>query len=146
MNKITIWNSWYYRWSTLVDSWYKLSSKHGVMLEIQSQAWTEEPIIKSWHHLQWWKEPSWSHNPQSDTASEEHLKIVFRILTTFTKLLPYSLFVITHFMSSWRPTASQYTHQQVVTTFRELIQYSNERGSTHIFCMVSHSANIEGVW
>jgi len=35
-------------------------------------------------------------------------------------------------MCSWKPTASQYAHQQVVKTIGDAIVYCNEQGSTHI--------------
>jgi len=53
------------------------------MTEIRSPTWTEEPIIKSSHCPRRWKQPSSSHNPQSDITSEEHLKILLRILSTY---------------------------------------------------------------
>ena len=61
------------------------------MAVIQRQAWPENPIIKSSHRPQRWKEPSSSSNPQSDITSEEHLKILLRILST-KSLIITSLF------------------------------------------------------
>jgi hypothetical protein len=60
-------------------------------------------------------------------------------------LPPYFLSVNTHYMSSWRPTHSQYAHRRVVATLRVLIHYYNERGLTHISQVLSYSAIIEGV-
>ena len=54
------------------------------MTESRRQAWPEAPIIKSSHRPRRWKEPSSSSNPQSDITSEEHLKILLRILSTKT--------------------------------------------------------------
>ena len=39
-------------------------------------------LYKNSHFPQQWKEPSSSSNPQSDSTSEEHLKILLRILST----------------------------------------------------------------
>jgi hypothetical protein len=50
-----------------------------------------------------------------------------------------------HYMSSWKPSHSQYTHQRVIGTFGDLITYHNEQGVTHISQVHSYSASIEGV-
>ena len=84
MNTITWGNSWHYRRSTSVVPKDKLSSNNGVMMESRRQAWPEAPIIKSSRRPRRWKEPSSSSNPQSDITSEEHLKILLRILSTKT--------------------------------------------------------------
>jgi hypothetical protein len=87
MNTITKGISWQYQWGTQVVLGDKLSSKNGVMTEYRRQAWPEELIIKSSHRPRRWKEPSSSSNPQSDITSEEHLKILLRIVsTTITSL------------------------------------------------------------
>jgi hypothetical protein len=81
MKTITMGNSWHHQWSTSVVSGDKLSSKNGVMTEIERQPWPEEPIIKSSHRPRRWEEPSSSSNAHSDITSEEHLKILLRILS-----------------------------------------------------------------
>jgi len=48
-------------------------------------------------------------------------------------------------MSSWRPTHSQYTHQQIFTTFGDLISYFNEMHLTHISQELLESAIIDRV-
>jgi len=84
MNTITWGNSWHYRRSTSVVPEDKLSSNNGVITESQRQAWPEAPIIKSSRRPRRWKEPSSSNKPQSDITSEEHLKILLKILSTKT--------------------------------------------------------------
>jgi len=48
-------------------------------------------------------------------------------------------------MSSSKLTHSQQTHQGVIATFGDLIEYYNKRGSTHISRALWYSAIIEGV-
>jgi hypothetical protein len=92
MNTITTGNLCHYQWSTPVAARDKLSSNHGVMTENQRQAWPEELNITSSHRPRWWEEPSLSSNPQSDITREEHLKILFRTLSTLFKITSlYSL-------------------------------------------------------
>ena len=116
MNTITWGNSWHYRRSTSVASEDKLSSNNCVMTEIRRQAWPEVPIIKSSRCPRRWKEQSSSSNPQSDITSEEHLKILFRILSTKTfpitslnHLHEYALYVFveTNCLSICTPTTRQ---------------------------------------
>ena len=133
MNTITKGNSWDYQRGTSVAPEDKLWSNNGVMTESRRQALPEAPIIKSSHCLRRWREPSSSSNPQSDITSEEHLKILLRILsTTSSRWLLYSIFVNTPCMCSWKPTASQYAHQCHVGTIGDAILFCNERGLTHI--------------
>jgi len=102
------------------------------MTESWRQAWPEATIIKSSHCPRRGKEPSSSSNPQSDITSEEHLKILLRILSIPLQLSLYSRFVNTPCMCSWKPTASQYAHQRLVGTIGDTILYCKEQGLTHI--------------
>jgi len=55
------------------------------------------------------------------------------------------MYVNTLCMNLWNPTHSQYIHQRVVATFRDLIPYYKEQGFTHISCILLYLAVIEGV-
>jgi len=124
MNTITKGNSWHYQWSTPVVSGDKLSNNNGVMTENQSQTWTEDPIIKSSHCPRQWKESSSSSNPQSDITSEEHLKILLRILSTFkiTSLFSLREFALYEFVEtntfSVRTTEGRRTFQRSHTVLQ----------------------------
>jgi len=86
MNTITKGNSWRNHEGIPVDSCDKQSNSDGVRTESWGQAWPEGPIIKSSHRLWRWEELSSCTNPQSDIISEEHLKILLRILPIITKI------------------------------------------------------------
>jgi len=61
-------------------------------------------------------------------------------------LLPYFTYVNILDMCLNMLTKSQYAHQKIAPTFRSLVYYYNERGSTHISLMLSYSTHIEGVY
>ena len=48
-------------------------------------------------------------------------------------------------MCSWKPTASQFAHQQVVKTICDAIVYCNEQGLTHISPHYSFLAIINNI-
>lgn len=145
MNTITKGNSWHYQGSTLVDCWDKLWSKSGVMTENRRHAWPEDPNINSSHHPRRWEEPRSTTNPPSDTTIEEHPNILLRILSTYSQVLPSITFVHMLYMSSWKPIHSQFAHQSVIATVRDLILYHHEQGFTHISRVPLYSAIIAGV-
>jgi len=105
MNKLMKENSWHYQTSTSVGSGDKLSSKNMDITEIRSLTSTEGPIITSSHRSWRWKESTSSINPQSDIPSEEHLKILFRILsikiTSLIHTRDWSIYAWTSVHTSW---------------------------------------------
>jgi len=111
MTTITKGNSWQHQWNTSAVSGDTRSSNNGVMMRDRRQAWPDAPIIQSSHHPRWWEQPSSSSNPQPDITSEEHLKTLSRILSTWVKnfsrfhLSEFALyeFVETHTFSACTP-------------------------------------------
>jgi len=94
-----------------------------------------------------WEEPSSGSNSQSDTTSEEHLKMLSGILSiNLSKLLRYFTSVNMPCMCSNRPAPSHYTHTKVIKLFGDFVFYYNKHSSTHISQIPSYLTVIEGIW
>jgi len=110
------------------------------------QSWACEKTIKYSGRPRRLKEPSSSSNPQSDITSEEHLKILLRILPKqHSQLLLYFTLVNSKYMFTLNQSKKRTAHDHLVRTFGELFLWYEETRNTSGQYWVLHSAKYLGI-
>jgi len=93
------------------------------------------------------RSPSTCSNPQSTFRyTKDNLKILLRTLSIkLSKLLPFYIPVTCHFMSGFRMTQLQYTHQKKGGSFWDLISCWQEHRVIQMSRMVILYMELEGI-
>jgi hypothetical protein len=113
-----------------------------------AEVWAYKPskaTIKRWHCSGNEKNKLKQQSTVNNQNTEDDLKILLRILSIYSKLLPSYIYVTKRFMSGQHLTQSEYALQQTVGLFRDLLFQLEEAHLTHTYRVVFRFCQLENI-